>query len=122
MTSLAWREQPIMPLTVVGPPPSENIFLAKANEILLRTMLQIDFPQIIDLKMPELTIFHGVTLLEVSCLGHREVADLIAALFCRSPLKNAKLLIVLDSDVDLDNYGQAYCRVINKFDSSRIYH
>ena len=72
--------------------------------------------------MPELTIFHGVTLLKVSCLGHREVADLIAALFRRSPVKNAKLLIVLDSDVDLDNYGQAYWRFINQFDSSRIYH
>lgn len=121
MTSIAWREQPIMPFTVVGPPPSENVYLAKANEILIREMLRVDYPDIIDLRMPELTIFHGAALVQVIRGGKQKAGDLIERLWRNSPLRNAKLLMLFDSDIDLASYEQAYWRLVNQLDSSRIY-
>lgn len=121
LTSIAWREHAIMPLTVVGPPPSENLFLGKANEILIKWMLQTDYPEIIDLLMPDLTIFHGVALISLSSCSKRSIADLLAALWQQDPLKNAKLLLLFDEDVDLTDYAHTYWRLINQLSPQRIY-
>lgn len=121
VTSIAWREQAIMPFTVVGPPPSENIYLAKASEVLIRTMLKIDYPAIVDLKMPDLTIFHGVALLQVARPALESIPDLIFALWQNSPLQKAKLIMLFDEDINLSDYGQAYWRLINQIESRRIY-
>lgn len=122
VTALTQREQPIVPVTVVGPPPSENIYLAKANEALLRVMLQIDYPSICDLQMPLETIFHGVSLLSVA---HQSAADnraLIDSLWQQSPLARAKLLVLLDEDIDLRSFSQCWWRAINQLSNQKIYH
>ncbi|NOQ51690.1 MAG: UbiD family decarboxylase [Desulfuromonadaceae bacterium] len=121
VTSISCRDNAIMPATVVGPPPSENIFLAKTSECLLRQMLKIDFPQIIDLQMPEMTIFHGVALLSVQRQNSKTVKQLVEALWADSPLQKSKLLILLDSDIDLQDFSTAYWRLINRIDEKRIY-
>ncbi len=121
VTSITCRDNPIMPATVVGPPPSENVFLAKTSVCLLRQMLKIDFPQIIDLQMPEMTIFHGVALLSIHRQSSKAVKQLVEALWADSPLQKSKLLILLDSDIDLQDFSTAYWRLINRIDEKRIY-
>lgn len=120
MTSIAWREQAIMPFTVVGPPLSENIYLARTTESLIRVMLKIDFPEIVDIKIPDSTAFHGATLLKVAPLGQKK-SRLIDMLWHNSPLRKAKLLVLFDEDIELDNYAQAWWRLVNQLDGSRIY-
>jgi len=121
VTSIAWRKQAIMPLTVVGPPPSENIYLGRVNEILIREMLHIDFPEILALHMPELTIFHGVALLQATLDDNGSALELIERLWQDSPLQNSRLLILFDADIDLADYGRTYWRLVNQLDGKRIH-
>ena len=121
VTAIRHRPQPILPMTVVGPPPSENIYLARANEILLREMLKIDYPQISDLQMPQETIFHGVALLAVKPQSAADNKDLLYSLWRKSPLSRSRLLVLLDEDIDLHSASSSWWRTINCLQNQRIY-
>ena len=121
VTAIRHRPQPIFPTTVVGPPPSENIYLAKANEILLRQMLKIDYPQISDLQMPLTTIFHGVALLAVKPQSAADNKELIYSLWDKSPLRRSRLLVLFDEDIDLHSASSSWWRAINGLKNQRIY-
>jgi len=121
VTAIRHRPQPIFPVTVVGPPPSENIYLARANEILLREMLKIDYPQISDLQMPLETIFHGVTLLAVKPQSAAANKELIYSLWRKSPLSRSRLLVLLDEDIDMTSASSCWWRTINCLQNQKIY-
>ncbi len=121
VTALQHRPRSIIPMTVVGPPPSENIFLAKASEILLREMLKIDYPQLVDLQMPLETIFHGVALLAVKPQSVAKNRDLIDSLWKGSSLSRSRLLVLLDEDIDLSQAAQCWWRAINCLQQQKIY-
>lgn len=121
VTAIRHRPHPVFPTTVVGPPPSENIYLAKANEILLREMLKIDYPQIRDLQMPLETIFHGVALLAVKSQSQENNKELLYALWQKSPLSRSRLLVLLDEDINLSSASSSWWRTINCLQNQRIY-
>ncbi len=121
VTALSRRETAIMPLTVVGPPPSENVQLARANECLIKEMLKFDYPQIKTVRMPESTMFHGVTLLTICCSQVSNSKALLAELWQNSPLNRSRLLILLDEGVDLQQSGDCWWRVINQLAPERLY-
>ncbi len=121
VTGIQQKPQAVMPLTVVGPPPSENIFLAQANQILIREMLKIDYPQILDLQMPIETIFHATSLLKVRSLNQKDNRELIDNLWKSSPLRRAKIIILLDEDIELKSFAHCWWRTINQFDSGKLY-
>lgn len=121
VTSIAWREQAIMPVTVVGPPPNENVYLGRANETLIRELLRIDFPEISDLRLPVLTLFHGAALVQVGGSGFQDGRDLIERLWDNSPLHKSKLLVLCDADIDLAHSELVFWRLVNRLDSRRLY-
>jgi len=121
VTAIRHRPHPIIPMTVVGPPPSENIYLAKANEILLREMLKIDYPVLSDLQMPLTTIFHGVALLAIKRQSVADNKELVNSLWRASPLKHSRLLVLLDEDINLTSMSKCWWRTINCLQNRKIY-
>lgn len=121
VTAVRHRPQPVLPTTVVGPPPSENIYLGRANEILLRHLLKIDYPQIVDLQMPRETIFHGVALLSVRPQSQGDNKELLHQLWNNSPLTRSRLLVLLDEDINLSSASVSWWRTINGLQNQRIY-
>jgi len=121
VTAIRHRSGALFPTTVVGPPPSENVNLGKANEILLREMLKIDFPQIQNLKMPLETIFHGVALLSVKQQSVKMNKELLYSLWEKSPLSRSPLLVLLDEDIDLSSASHSWWRTINSLKNQCIY-
>ncbi|WP_321366977.1 UbiD family decarboxylase [uncultured Desulfuromusa sp.] len=121
VTAIRYRPGAVLSTTVVGPPPSENVNLGKANEILLREMLKIDFPQISHLKMPLLTIFHGVALLSVKPQSAGKNKELLYALWENSALRRSPLLVLFDEHVNLDSLSYGWWRAVNCLKNQRIY-
>ena len=121
VTAIRSQAKAIIPMTVVGPPPSENIYLARANEILLRAMVKIDYPQISDLQMPLETIFHGVALLAVKPQSAADNKELIYSLWEKSPLCRSRLLVLLDEDIDLTSASSCWWRTVNRLQKQKIY-
>ncbi len=119
--SVRARADAIFPTTVVGTPPSENIFLAQANEILIKQMIKIDYPRIVDIHMPLETIFHGVAFLSLKPQNGANAKELIYSLWKNSPLSKSKLLILLDEDIDLQSASKCWWRTINQMNAQKIY-
>lgn len=118
LTTLSRRNEAIYPCTLVGPPPMENCWLAKANERLLLPLLRIDFPEIADLNFPIETAFHGCALLSVRDMagGGRE---LLRALWQSRFFRSSRLLVLLGEGVDVQEPAQAYWQVVNRVDPER---
>lgn len=121
VTAIRHRDRPIVPFTVVGPPPSENICLGRINTILLREMLRVDYPLVRDFYMPAMTMFHGVGILALAASSTSEVDDLIDDLWTSSPLQRSRLLILVDDDIDIRAGELSWWRVVNQLRSDRVF-
>jgi 4-hydroxy-3-polyprenylbenzoate decarboxylase len=120
VTAIRHRSQPILPVTVVGPPPSENVQLAKLNELLLREMLCCDFSLISDLVIPEMTAFHGVTIIAVRKCSTTDVADLIKKLTSLTFLGKSRLLVLVDDDINIHDLNTSWWRAVNMLSPDRV--
>lgn len=119
VTVITHRKDPIYPCTVVGPPPMENCYLAKATERLFLPMLQIDHPSVVDLNMPLEGIFHGCAVISI----RKEVAGqgrkIIRELWTKGFLKKARFMLILDEDVRVQDLSESFWRTINHLDPGR---
>jgi 4-hydroxy-3-polyprenylbenzoate decarboxylase len=118
LTTLAHRRAAIYPCTLVGPPPMEDCWLAKANERLLLPLLRIDFPQIVDLNFPVETVFHGCALLSVrtEAGGGRES---VQALWRSRFFRSARPLVLHGEGVAVQEPAQAYWQAVNCVDPEK---
>jgi 4-hydroxy-3-polyprenylbenzoate decarboxylase len=112
VTALTRRRNPVIPATVVGPPPQEDCWLAKAAERLMLPWLQRCHPGIVDISMPLETIFHRGVLVSVESELCGSVPELIRRLWESGPLRRARIMIVVDADSGVDPAG-AWWRMLN---------
>lgn len=117
--ALQHRPQPFLPATVVGPPPMENGYLAKATERLFLPLLRHDLPEIVDINLPLQGIFHGCALVAIRKEGAGQGRAVIEGLWQRTWLRHSRLLIILDEEVDVQDAANAYWRVVNQVDPER---
>lgn len=118
LTGITRRRNAIYPCTLVGPPPMEDCWLAKAGERLLLPLLRVDFPQIVDLNFPVETIFHGCALLSVRTAagGGRE---LLRALWRSRFFGSSRMLVLLGEGEDIQQPTQAWWQAVNRVDAER---
>lgn len=121
VTAIQAQTDPLIPLTTVGPPPSENVYLAAASERFIRALILHDHTQVRDLVMPRDTAFHSVALLSVSNQNRADTKDLIDSLWREGPLQRARLMIVFDEDIDLHQGTAVWWRAVNLLSPERIY-
>jgi len=119
VTCITRRRRMIFPATVVGRPPMEDCYLAKATERLLLPMLRLELAEIVDINLPFEGIFHGcaVVAMEKRHSGHpREV---IEALWAKGWFADARLLVILDADTDVHDLSLIAWKVLNIVDWRR---
>ena len=97
-------ENPLLPLTLAGPLPMEDCWLARANLELVQARLRIDLPGIERLQMPLETAFHGLYFVRAS--GIETVADLARQLQQLGYLRPLRMLALLgDDDPDANEHN-----------------
>jgi 4-hydroxy-3-polyprenylbenzoate decarboxylase len=112
ITAVRHRREMIFPATVVGRPPMEDCWLARAGSLLLLSLLKIDLPQVTGLHMPFAGIFHGAAIISVkNAAGSGR--ELLAAIRKTPWFAAAKLLILVDEEQDPADEAAACWRVIN---------
>ena len=118
VTCITHREEPVIPATVVGPPPQEDCWLAKAAERLMLPWLQRRFPGVVDLCFPLETIFHRAAIVSVETSRSGDIPVLIRWLREAAPLQRAKVIVVVDADIGVDP-ARAWWRAVNCCDWRR---
>jgi 4-hydroxy-3-polyprenylbenzoate decarboxylase len=117
LTGITHRRRPIYPATVVGPPPMEDCWLARASQRLFLPLLRLDFPEIVDIHLPLETIFHGCALVAVR--KGTPGRELLRSLWREGFLKSSRLLVLLDEEVDIRDLSAAWWHAVNRIDPAR---
>lgn len=113
------RNEAIMPWTLVGPPPMENIQLMRATEMLLLPLVRLALPTLRGLHMPSEGIFHRAALITVDPSEERSLAELAEILSGTMLLRGSRLLVVGAADHEPHDPAAVFWRVLNRVDWSR---
>ncbi len=119
VTCITHRKDLIYPATIVGKPPMEDCYMAKATERIFLPLMKLDMPEIRDLNLPMEGVFHNCAIISIkkSYPGHAK--KIIHGLWGKGQMMFAKLIIIVDDDVDVQNLSYTAWRVLNNVDWKR---
>ena len=100
VTALTHRRNPIYNATLVGRPPMEDCYLAKATERLFLPMLQTVFPEIVDYWFPWEGVFHNIVVVAIDKAYPGHAQKVMSGLWGQGQMSFCKAIAVVDGDVD----------------------
>jgi 4-hydroxy-3-polyprenylbenzoate decarboxylase len=119
VAAVTMRRDPVYPATVVGPPPSEDVWMGTATGRLFLPMLQLVFPEIVDMAFPAEGVFHNLCLVSMRKEYPGHARKLMHGLWGSGQMASTKTLVVFDEDVDVQDASQAAWRALANVDAKR---
>src|SRR5437868_3089321 len=113
------RKNPIYATTIVGPPPMEDFYMGKAIERIFLPLMRLQLPEIRDISMPAEGIFHNLILVAIrkSYPGHAR--KVMHAIWGLGQAMFSKVIVVVDEDVDVQNFSEVAWKALNNIDPER---
>lgn len=119
VTAMTRRHDAIYPATVVGPPPMEDYWLGHATERLMLPLLRSMLPEVEDYHMPPEGVFHNLVFVAVRKRYPGQAFKVANGLWGLGLMMLAKVIVVVDEDVDVQNPAEAWWVALNNMDPSR---
>lgn len=119
ITKITHRKNPIYLTTVVGIPPMEDEFLGKATERLFLPLVQMTFPEVVDMYLPPEACFHNLCILSIKKQYPGHAFKIMHALWGMGQMMFCKAFIVVDHDVNVHDVKEVVWRVSNNIDARR---
>ena len=119
VTCVTERRDPIYATTIVGPPPMEDFYMGKAIERIVLPLMRMQIPEVRDMCMPAEGVFHNLMLISIrkSYPGHAR--KVMSAIWGLGQAMFTKCIVVVDEDVDVQNYSEVAWRALNNIDPER---
>jgi 4-hydroxy-3-polyprenylbenzoate decarboxylase len=114
VSCITHRGDPICQATVVGPPPMEDCYLAKAAERLLLPLSRRQCPEIVDITQPLEGIFHGCAVVAIAKTAPGQGRRVLESLRSEGWLKKGKLIVVVDAGAQAPRLAEAFWRALNE--------
>ena len=119
VTAITMRKDAIYPATVVGPPPMEDYWMGYATERIFRSLLKIVVPELVDYHMPPEGVFHNLVFVSIRKRYPGQAFKVMHSLWGQGLMMLAKMIVVVDEDVDVRNPGEAWWVTLNNIDPQR---
>lgn len=119
ITCITRRKNAIYPATLVGKPPMEDCYIAKATERIFLPLLRLDFPEIVDMNLPMEGVFHNCALISIKKTYPGQAKKVINGLWGKGQMMFAKLIVVVDEDVNVQDLRYSAWRILNNVDWKR---
>lgn len=119
ITCITHRKNPIYPATVVGKPPMEDCFLAKATERIFLPLLQSQLPEIVDINLPLEGVFHNCAVVAIKKSYPQQAKKVMHAIWGMGQAMFTKMIIVVDAHVNVQDMNEVWWRVFNNIDARR---
>lgn len=119
ITCITHRRDAIYPATIVGKPPMEDCFIAKATERIFLPLIKKQIPEIVDMNLPIEGVFHNIAIVSIDKRYPGHARKVMYALWGMGQLSFTKIIIVMDRDVNVQDISEVLWRIGNNVDPKR---
>jgi len=119
VTAVTFRDDPIWPHTIVGRPPMEDYYLGHATERIFLPLLRLTIPEVVDLHMPAEGIFHNLVFVSIDKQYPGQAYKVMNGLWGQGLMSLAKVIVVVDKDVNVRDPKEAWWVALNHIDPER---
>lgn len=119
ITAMTMRKDPVYCTTIVGQPPKEDYFLGKATERIFLAILKKTIPEIVDMNLPIFGVFHNFCFVSIRKEYPHHARKVMYALWGLGQMSTTKYIVVVDSDVDVQNTDSVMFYVGSNVDPER---
>jgi 4-hydroxy-3-polyprenylbenzoate decarboxylase len=119
LTAITHRKDPIYTATIVGKPPMEDAWLAKAVERIFLPLIKLTMPEIVDINLPPEGVAHNLMLVSIRKSYAGQARKVMNGIWALGQAMFTKCIVVVDEDCDVQNVGEVVLRVANNIDPER---
>ena len=119
LTAMTMRRGAIYPSIVVGKPPAEDEWLAKATERIFLPAIRMSVPEIVDYDLPTAGAFHNCVIVSIRKRFPGHAKKVMHAVWGLGLLSLTKAVVVVDEHVDVHDYEQVFFTVCANVDPKR---
>jgi 4-hydroxy-3-polyprenylbenzoate decarboxylase len=113
------KKKPVYPATIVGKPPMEDCYMAKATERIFLPLMRLFVPEIIDMNLPLEGVFHNCCIVSIEKKFPKHAHKVMHALWGLGQMMYTKMIIVVDHTVDVQDLSTVMWKVFNNIDPKR---
>jgi 4-hydroxy-3-polyprenylbenzoate decarboxylase len=119
VSALTMRRDAVYPSIVVGMPPAEDEWLAKATERIFLPAIRTSVPEIVDYDLPTAGAFHNCVIVSIRKRYPGHARKVMYAVWGLGLLSLSKAVVVVDADVDVHDYEGVFFTVCANVDPKR---
>src|SRR3954466_10450669 len=119
ISAITMRRDAIYPSILVGKPPAEDEWLAKATERIFLPAIRMSVPEIVDYDLPTAGTFHNCCLVSIRKTFPGQAQKVMHAIWGLGLLSLTKAVVVVDEAVDVHDYQDVFFRVCANVDPKR---
>lgn len=118
LTAITHKKKPVYCATLVGPPPMEDCYMAKATERIFLPLLKSVMPEIQDYFLPWEGVFHNIVIVSIEKEYPAHAQKLISGLWGQGQMSFCKCIVVVDRDVNPSDLPRIWKLFVEQFDPS----
>jgi 4-hydroxy-3-polyprenylbenzoate decarboxylase len=119
VTCITHRRNPVYPATIVGKPPMEDCYMAKATERIFLPMIKKQLPEIVDMNLPIEGVFHNIAFISIDKRYPGHAKKVMHAIWGLGQLSFTKMVFIFDKEVDVQNISEVIWRLGANVDPKR---
>ncbi len=113
------RENPIYHVTSVGKPPLEDTWIGKGVERIFLPFLKMIIPDLVDMNLPEYGLFTSIGIFSIRKRYPGQARRAMMSIWGTGQLSFLKLVIIVDSDVNIHDMNQVLYAIASTVDPQR---
>lgn len=113
VTCITHRREPVYPATVVGKPPMEDCYMAKATERIFLPFLRLQIPELADMNLPLEGVFHNCAIVSVRSRYPGAARKVMNAIWGMGQMMYTKMIVTVDESVDVRDLSKVRDAVLH---------
>ncbi|MDE1155665.1 MAG: UbiD family decarboxylase [Acidobacteriaceae bacterium] len=119
ITCITHRKDPIYAATVVGKPPMEDAWMAKAIERIFLPLMKLTMPEIVDVNLPFEGVAHNLMIVSIRKGYAGQARKVMNGIWAMGQAMFTKCIIVVDEDCDVHDMAEVTLRTLGNIDPER---
>jgi 4-hydroxy-3-polyprenylbenzoate decarboxylase len=113
------RKNPVYLTTVVGKPILEDAYIGKVIERSFLPLIKMLHPEVVDFSMPPAGWFQGLAIVSIKKRYPGQAKKVMMGLWGMGQLALTKIIVVVDSDVNVHNVNEVIWAITTRSDAAR---